>query len=193
MDKLTDEDLIELLRKGEREKFEIIIRRYNQSLYRIGRMLNITHDEILQFMQDTFIETYHYLKQNAEDQSCKLVLINKMMKNCGKYLESQKNKEIPNDKINHNELDKIVEEVVCNLPLEERIVYTLLEINRLDLSEVSLILSLSKKEVEKRNVQAKESIRKAIENLYQPSELFEFNLIYCDAMVENVMSKINNK
>jgi RNA polymerase sigma-70 factor (ECF subfamily) len=34
-------------------------------------------------------------------------------------------------------------------------------------------------------------LRNEIEEIYSASELFEFNLIYCDAMVENVMKKIN--
>jgi hypothetical protein len=28
--------------------------------------------------------------------------------------------------------------------------------------------------------------------MYSPEEIFEFNLIYCDAMVEKVMSRIND-
>jgi RNA polymerase sigma-70 factor (ECF subfamily) len=34
-------------------------------------------------------------------------------------------------------------------------------------------------------------LRGEIEKTYSASELFEFNLIYCDAMVENVMKQIN--
>jgi RNA polymerase sigma-70 factor (ECF subfamily) len=34
-------------------------------------------------------------------------------------------------------------------------------------------------------------LRKEIEKSYTAEELFEFNLIYCDKIVENVMKKIN--
>ena len=37
---------------------------------------------------------------------------------------------------------------------------------------------------------AKTMLRTEIEKTYSPDELFEFNLIYCDAMVQNVMKKI---
>lgn len=36
-------------------------------------------------------------------------------------------------------------------------------------------------------------LRNEIEKMYSPDEIFEFNLRYCDGMVERVMTAINNK
>lgn len=33
-------------------------------------------------------------------------------------------------------------------------------------------------------------LRSEIEKMYSPNDIFEFNLVYCDAMVINVMNKI---
>ena len=34
-------------------------------------------------------------------------------------------------------------------------------------------------------------LQKEIKKMYSPQEIFEFNLIYCDGMVEKVMAKIH--
>jgi hypothetical protein len=39
---------------------------------------------------------------------------------------------------------------------------------------------------------AKQMLRKQIESMYAPEDIFEFNLVYCDRIVNNVMKAINN-
>jgi RNA polymerase sigma-70 factor (ECF subfamily) len=39
---------------------------------------------------------------------------------------------------------------------------------------------------------AKGMLQKEIKKMYSPEEIFEFNLIYCDAMVDKVMSRISD-
>ena len=36
-------------------------------------------------------------------------------------------------------------------------------------------------------------LRKEIKKMYSPEEIFEFNLIYCNRIVENVLTKIQEK
>ena len=51
-------------------------------------------------------------------------------------------------------------------------------------------LKISKQNVKVRLNRAKRMLRAEIEKMYSPSEIFEFNLVYCDKMVERTMSKI---
>jgi len=44
-----------------------------------------------------------------------------------------------------------------------------------------------------RNIQCfKKRLRKEMEKSYKPEEIFEFNLVYCDAMVNRVMERIKS-
>ena len=68
--------------------------------------------------------------------------------------------------------------------------FSLREINGLSVSETASLLHISEVNVKVRVNRAKTMLRTEIEKTYSPDELFEFNLIYCDAMVQNVMKKI---
>lgn len=69
--------------------------------------------------------------------------------------------------------------------------FSLREITGLNVSETASLLNISEANVKVRLNRAKAMLRNAIEKTYSAGELFEFNLIYCDAIVENVMKKIH--
>lgn len=96
------------------------------------------------------------------------------------------------DKIVQNhELRHIIENALGKIPFDYRMVFSLREINGLNVAETANLLSISEANVKVRLNRAKTMLRNEIEKTYSASELFEFNLIYCDAMVKNVMEKIN--
>jgi len=51
-------------------------------------------------------------------------------------------------------------------------------------------LDISESNVKVRLNRAKTMLQKEIKKMYSPEEIFEFNLIYCDGMVDKVMKKI---
>ena len=89
------------------------------------------------------------------------------------------------------ELGHIIEDALAEIPFDYRIVFSLREINGLSVLETSQLLHISEANVKVRLNRAKTMLRNEIEKTYSSAELFEFNLIYCDAIVENVMKKIN--
>jgi RNA polymerase sigma-70 factor (ECF subfamily) len=96
------------------------------------------------------------------------------------------------DKIVQNrELGHIIENALRKIPFDYRMVFSLREINGLNVSETAEMLGISEANVKVRLNRAKIMLRRDIENAYSANELFEFNLIYCDPMVEKVMNKIS--
>ncbi|MCE7933303.1 MAG: RNA polymerase subunit sigma-24, partial [Chlorobi bacterium CHB2] len=65
------------------------------------------------------------------------------------------------------------------------------EINGMNVAETASLLNISEANVKVRLNRAKAMLRGEIEKTYSAVELYEFNLIYCDAVVENVMKKIS--
>ncbi|WP_313530537.1 sigma factor [Sphingobacterium multivorum] len=59
----TDKELIEKVLNKETAIFELIIRRNNPYLYRIGRMYHFNHEDTQDLMQETYIEVYIHLHQ----------------------------------------------------------------------------------------------------------------------------------
>lgn len=98
-----------------------------------------------------------------------------------------------NEKITVNkELGHVLENAIHQIPEDYRMVFTLRELNGLSVAETAETLDITESNVKVRLNRAKTMLQKEIKKMYSPEEIFEFNLIYCDAMVEKVMSKIND-
>ena len=94
-------------------------------------------------------------------------------------------------KIQNRELGQIIEEALGNIPEDYRLVFSLREMNGLNVGETAGLLNISEANVKVRLHRAKSMLRNSIEKAYSPKEIFEFNAIYCNAMTERVMTKIN--
>jgi RNA polymerase sigma-70 factor (ECF subfamily) len=64
-DALSDEDVIARVLAGDIASFEIIMRRHNQRLYRIGRAILRNDAEAEDLMQDAYVRAYEHLSQFA--------------------------------------------------------------------------------------------------------------------------------
>lgn len=209
-EKFTEAEIIGRIIDGEKALYEIIVRRFNPYLYKIGRSYNYNHEDTQDLMQETFIDAYKNLIQFEGRADFKTWIIRIMMNNCyRKREESSFKSEIMQDVnerstpifpdrnndtdkiIQNRELGHIIENALEKIPFDYRIVFSLREINGLNVAETAEILGISQSNVKVRLNRVKTMLRSEIESAYSARELFEFNLIYCDAMVENVMEKIN--
>ncbi|MBS1488761.1 MAG: sigma-70 family RNA polymerase sigma factor [Bacteroidetes bacterium] len=210
-EKLTEAEIINRILKGERPLYEIIVRRFNPYLYKIGRSYNYNHEDTQDLMQDTFIDAFKNLAQFEQRANFKTWMIRIMLNNCYRKKEKSSFKnEHAADTMNENarpmyahsnndvlktiqtqELGRIIEKSLSQLPEDYRLVFSLREINGLNIAETAEVLAISEANVKVRLTRAKSMLRNEIEKSYSADELFEFNLIYCNAMVENVMKTIN--
>ncbi|MGE5316726.1 MAG: sigma-70 family RNA polymerase sigma factor, partial [Chloroflexota bacterium] len=81
-EKLTEVEIIQRILKGEKALFEMIIRRFNPYLYKVGRAYNYNHEDTQDLMQETFIDVYRNLSQFEGRADFKTWIIRIMMNNC---------------------------------------------------------------------------------------------------------------
>lgn len=62
---LTDEDIVERVKAGETALYEILMRRYNQRLYRVAHAILRDDAEAEDVMQDAYVRAYQHLGQYA--------------------------------------------------------------------------------------------------------------------------------
>ncbi|HNR09129.1 MAG TPA: sigma-70 family RNA polymerase sigma factor [Saprospiraceae bacterium] len=210
LEKLTETEVIGRVLNGEKALYEIIVRRFNPHLYKVGRSYNYNHEDTQDLIQDTFMDAYKNLLQFEGRSDFKTWIIRIMMNNCfrKKRKSSFKNEIMQDvndnlkpmftsanndtDKIVQNrELRHIIEDALGKIPFDYRMAFSLREINGLNVSETANLLSINESNVKARLNRAKTMLRREVEKTYSANELFEFNLIYCDTIVENVMKKIN--
>ncbi|HMW67010.1 MAG TPA: sigma-70 family RNA polymerase sigma factor [Chitinophagaceae bacterium] len=207
----SEQELIERILDGEKKLYEIIVRRFNPYLYKIGRSYNFSHEDTEDLMQDSFVDAYKNLSQFEARSGFKTWLIRIMLNNCfrKKSKSSFKNetmKEITDSDrplyaqsgedtanlVSRRELNSIIETAMAQLPHEYRMVFSLREINGCSVAETAELLNISEANVKVRLNRTKTMLRNNIENDFIGENIFEFNLVYCSAMVNRVMNEIKN-
>lgn len=210
-EQMTEIEIINRVLEGDKALYELIIRRYNPYLYKVGRSYNYNHEDTEDLMQDTYIDAFKSLDKFEQRASFKTWLTKIMLNNC--YRKQQKSSfknEFANEVINENilpmfnnsennmqkevhnrELGFIIEESLSYLPEIYRMVFSLREINGFNVAETAELLNISESNVKARLSRAKEMLREQLQKSYSADELFDFNLKYCNPFTSRVMKIID--
>ncbi|KXK39824.1 MAG: sigma-70 family RNA polymerase sigma factor [Saprospiraceae bacterium] len=211
LDLLTEQEIIDRILNGEKALYEIIVRRYNPYLYKIGRSYNYSHEDTMDLMQDSFVDAYKNLSKFEGRSNFKTWIIRIMLNNSFRKKEKSSFKNEVNQDFNdmsrplfnsrsenradtmflNKELIETIEKALSKIPEEYRLVFTLREMNGMNVAETATLLNISESNVKVRLNRAKIMLRNLLEETYAPEELFEFNLVFCDAIVANVMARIH--
>lgn len=207
----SESELIRSILEGQLSLYEILIRKNNAYLYRIGRSYGYGHHDVEDLMQETYISAYRNLSSFQFRSSFRTWLIKIMLSFCYHKkkrfayqfekpgLDEVDENELPifsaypgeaDKKFLDMELRTVIESALLRIPMDYRLVFSLRELNELTVVETSQALGISETNVKVRLNRAKAMLRKEIEKVYTPKEIFEFNLIHCDWVVEGVMKMI---
>ena len=80
--------------------------------------------------------------------------------------------------------------LLVSCPEDYRMTFTLRELTGLSVAETAELLNIQPSNVKVRVNRAKVILRKEIEKIYVTEDIYEFNLIYCDKIVNAVMMQI---
>lgn len=208
----SDAEVIRHIVSGESRLYELLVRRNNLFLYKTGRAYGYNHEDTQDLMQDVYVNAYLNLSKFENRSSFKTWIIKIMLNNC--FQRQQKfsfknelsgtksihensnpmyssNQHTDTDKaIINRELNHVIEYSLGQIPNDYRMVFSLREISGLNIDETADVLNISKANVKVRHYRAKAMLRKEIEKKYSAEDIFEFNLIYCNQIVNRVMNKI---
>lgn len=211
--KIRETEVIKRILSGEKELYEILVRRNNQKLYRIVKSYLKDEAEIEDIMQNSYIKAYTKLYQFKLESSFSTWLIRigineslARLKEKGKLyhlneqsdnlmsntvLEIPDNKQLnPQDKMIRNEAKQLLENAIDSLELKYKTVYILKEVEEMSLKEISIALDLTVANIKVRLHRSKEMLKEKLYEVANDKEIFEFGFNRCDRITENVMKRI---
>ena len=209
----TDEYIIEKILNGEVTLLEILIRRYNAVLYRIARGYGFNHQDAEDLMQDVHVIAYTQLAKFEGRASYKTWISKIMIHKClyklkyGYYknefpseqvhainnqpMNVQSNEYQTEHVLSNRELTAVLEKSIQNIPGIYRTVFILREVEGFSVAETAELLDITPVNVKVRLNRAKALLQKEVEQYYSRSEVYSFNLVYCDQIVNRVFEKIH--
>ncbi|MEO6950029.1 MAG: RNA polymerase sigma factor [Ginsengibacter sp.] len=210
--KITETEVIKRILGGEKQLYEILVRRNNQKLYRAVRSYLKEEAEIEDIMQNSYIKAFTKLYQFKLESSFSTWLIRiaineslARIKERGKvhYMDQQSDNikdillEIPDSKqlnpqniMIRNESKQILEKAIDQLDLKYKTVYILREVEEMSMKEIAEAMDLSVSNVKVRLYRAKEMIKDNLFEISNDKSVFEFGFSRCDRITENVMKNI---
>lgn len=208
---LTDQDVVARVISGEKGLYEILMRRYNQRLYRIVRSYVTDGADVQDVLQDTYVKAYEKLFQYRREAAFPTWLIRiginealqhlKRKRSSGRHIDRDTRSEglvqFPDTNMSDPEARAIqredralLERAIDSLPQPYRVVHMLREVEGLSVAEVAGALDISEGNVKVRMHRAKVLLKEALFELHAGAEVFTFGNAHCDRLVAAVMERI---
>jgi RNA polymerase sigma-70 factor, ECF subfamily len=212
---LRDEEVVARVLAGEIALFEILMRRYNQRLYRISRVILRDDGEAEDVMQDAYVRAYEHLNQFAgraqfstwltriaihealarKRRRGRMEELDALPSNGDAMSILKSSAPSPETGAATAETRALLEQAIDHLPEAYRTVVMLREIEEMSVAETAESLGVSDAVVKTRLHRAHAMLRK---ELYarakgRATDLYQFHAVRCDRVVKAVFERIREK
>lgn len=208
---LTDETIISRVLQGKKDEYEVLIRRYNNLLYKTAKGILSEESDVEDAMQEAYIRGYEKLHQFRREARFSTwltrILINCALQQASKLkgrqmlsldvLERNDMKSLQetpdvfgNDPSVGENLKKALEAAINQLPEKYRVVFILREIANTPVTDVAEMMEISEENVKIRLHRAKMMLKDMLRSEASSLEIFEFHATRCALVASRVMAAI---
>ena len=208
---LNDAEVITRVLDGEVELYEILMRRYNERIYRVARAVLRDDGESEDVMQETYVRAYRNLAK-FEGRSSFATWITRIALNEALQRTRKRQPMEPMDGEDHimqlaalgdspeqsygrQEITGILEEAIAALPEQYRTVFMLREVEEMSTEEAAEALELSEENVRIRLHRARGLLKKFLVEKagLAARHAYPFHLSRCDRVVAKVFAQIREQ
>lgn len=209
----SDEEIVDRVRGGETALYEILVRRYNQRLYRVARAILRDDTEAEDVMQEAYVRAFQYLHQ-FEGRSPFSTWLTRIAvhealarvrtrQRVVQFEEPEEDSEMeisfveksldPEQQTSTAEVGKLLEEALLRLPEQYRAVLMLRDVEDMSTAETAEALSLTEENVKVRLHRGRSMMRRNLIERVGASakEAFPFMGTRCDRVASAVLRRIN--
>ena len=211
----TDEEVVGHVLAGETELYEVLMRRYNQRLYRVVISILRDADETEDVMQEAYVRAYQHLSQFEGRAAFSTWLTRiavhealarlRQRERVQQFSSDANEGEIPaspgspaldpEQTMSKAEISRMLEEAVLDLPEQYRTVLMLRDVEEMSTSETAATLSLSEENVKVRLHRGRAMVRRGVFARVGATakDAFPFLGARCDRMVIRVFEQLSYK
>jgi RNA polymerase sigma-70 factor (ECF subfamily) len=204
---LSDEQVVRRVRDGENDLYEIIMRRYNQRLFRVIRSILRDESETEEVIQDAYVRAYEHLDQFEGRSKFSTWLTKIAIYEAYARLKSRKrtsgfddymeqlmatSDRSPEERTFDAEMRSLLEIAVDSLSDEHRSVLIMRDIEGMSTSETADCLEITEENVKVRLFRARAAIRRQLFERVGAAtpRAFQFLGERCDRIVNRVLERI---
>jgi len=206
----SDDEVIRRVLGGDTAAYELLMRRYNQRVYRIIRSILRDDSESEDVMQEAYVRAYQHLSEFEHRSSFATwlgrIAIHEALARAGRAkrydaLESttdssgtivQDAKMSPEQQAALSEARNLLERAMLSLPTQYRTVIMLRDIEEMTTAEAAETLELTEEALKVRLHRARGMLRKELYSLSGAASVaaFQFHASRCDRVARKVLEQI---
>lgn len=205
---LSDEEVVERVKNGHTDLFEILMRRHNQRLYRAVRSILRDEAETEDVLQDAYVRAFAHLDQflgrarfatwltriavyealHRKKRGRRLVGIEDLVDGLECPAPG------PENRASDGELREVLGASIDRLPEDFRTVFVLRDVEGLSTAETAESLAIREETVKTRLHRARRQLRSHVEQALgnKVREVFAFGFARCDCLVAVVLRRIGS-
>lgn len=209
---LSDESIVRRVMDGDLAGFELIMRRYNQRMFRIVRSILGDDHEAEDVVQDAYVRAYEHLGQFEGRARFATWLTKIAVHEASVRRRKSRRQQVVDfqapealhmapisdhpdaeNRASSVELADVLRQTVDLLPSDLRVVFTLRLVEGLATEEVAEVLSLSPANVKVRLHRARALLRQRIDQRLgeEVRRLYQFDGPRCDRIVRGVLARLS--
>ena len=203
---MSDAEVVQRVRDGDRASFEILMRRHNQRIYRAARAILKNESEVEDAMQQAYINAFTHLNQFEERARFSTwltrIAVNEAIARRQRMRTTESEEMVeqtvtrqptPEHLAYAGELQRVLEDAVDGLPEAYRSVFMLRDIEGLSTNETAEALDLGDEAVKTRLHRARALVRRAVTSRLGETApgAFQFQAPRCDRVVAFVLERLS--
>lgn len=209
----SDEDIVARVLAGERGAYEIIVRRYNQRLYRVALSILKDEAESEDVMQDAYVHAFEGLRQFAGRAKFSSwltrIAVNEAIARARRNGRSDSLEDVasvhgelkvarsvpdPEKLAVSCEMSGLLREALLHLPAQQRTVIMLRDIEEMSTAEAAEVLAISEDSLKVRLHRARTALRELLYDRVGPEahRAFGFEAPRCDRIVAGVFKRLGD-
>ena len=212
-EELPDEVVVDRVRGGERALFELLVRRYNQRIFRVARGIVRDDGDAEEVLQEAWVRAFEHLDQFRGEARFNTWLTRIAVHEALAHLRRRRRlvplasdehefeagplmfstAPTPEETTQAIEARRLLETAIEALPESLRVAYVLREINDLDTAETAAALGIAEGTVKVRLHRARRELRSSLEKRLTNArtELYPFLGARCDRLTAAVMARVS--
>jgi RNA polymerase sigma-70 factor (ECF subfamily) len=205
---LTDTEAVDRVRSGDTDAYEVIMRRYNQRLFRVARAILRSDADAEDALQNAYVQAYLHLDQFEGSAAFPTWLTRiairealalrraraarSMRREENPTMRSHSSTDDPEHDAIRSEMRAAIEHAVEKLPEPYRMVFVLREVQELSTAETADALEITEENVKIRLHRSRALLRRALYTRASGavSKVYAFDGARCDRIVHRVLGTL---
>ncbi len=180
----TEQDLVERLKKGQKQAFNQLVSSYQERLFKLAYGITLDREDSLEVVQDVFLSVYHHIQTFRQDSTLATWLRKITLHHClnwkrkwkrrfkwhhqsleqeNDFEPAEENLDDPELLFREKQLEGALMKEIQALPEKLRLVFVLNAIEGLSYDEIAEILNIKKGTVSSRLHLARKSLINSLE------------------------------